>query len=129
MTTMGKMNGAGSGSDDDQKQSYPGGAKASKNKVEKSGSDASAFPHGGSTHMITGTSAAPQQPGQSASQKSGGGKFAAGGSGHMFGDQKATPAPAGQSSHGTSGGDDKFSVKGGSTKMFGPQTAGPAKPA
>lgn len=83
----------------------------------------------GKGHMIQGTSAAPQQPGQSASQKSGGGKFAAGGKGHMFTDEKASPAAAGQSGHNSSGGDDKFSVKGGTTKMFGPQCADPAKPA
>lgn len=96
-------------------------------KVEKS-SNSGFGVSAGKGHMIQGTSAAPQVAGQSASQKSGGGKFPVGGKGHMFTDEKASPAKAGQSGHNSSGGDDKFSVKGGSTKMFGPQTAAPAKP-
>lgn len=80
---------------------------------------------GGSTHMITGTSAGPQQPGQSASQKSGGGKFAVGGSSKMFGEGHAAVQTPGQSASSNSGGNE-WGVKGGSGHMVGPQSAGPA---
>jgi hypothetical protein len=81
---------------------------------------------GGSTHMITGTSAGVQQPGQSASQKSGGGKFAVGGNGKMFHDGNGAKNQVPGQSTSEFGGDNNWGVKGGSGKMFGPQTAGTA---
>lgn len=47
---------------------------------------------GGSGHMLSGSTAGPQKPGQSASMGRGGGKFPKGGSTHMSGKNTAKPA-------------------------------------
>lgn len=118
---------------DTQRQSYPGKGKMGPDgNKEKSSKGGFSLNTGSKNHMIQGTSAAPQVPGQSASQKSGGGKFAAGGNGKMFhGGSAANPAepgtsdPTTQDADGGKGG--KFAA-GGKTHMFGPQCAEPAKP-
>jgi hypothetical protein len=131
---MAKFEGAGTESTQTNPQSYPGkgkmGPDGNKEKSSKGGFGVDA---GNKNHMIQGTSAAPQVAGQSASQKSGGGKFAGGGSGHMFHDgNAANPAEPGTSDPTTADADagkgGKFAA-GGKTHMFGPQSAAPAKPA
>lgn len=120
----------GHGSDDAQRQSYPGkgnpGAKG-KEKSDKAGD----FAKGGSTHMITGTSAGPQKPGQSASEGRSSDKIASGGNGHMFGKQYANPQEPGCSGHDTKSGN-SWGVEGGKgphNHMFGRTGSTPAKPA
>jgi len=141
MLGKGPMLGAGSGSDDmegkKQRQSYPGkgkmGPDGNKEKSEKapSGAKSFSFLEGGGNKMIQNTSATPQEPGQSASQKGSGAKgFAAGGSGKMYHEgNAANPAEPGTSDPTTADkrGDSKF-AEGGKTKMFGPQTASAAVP-
>lgn len=119
-----------SGSDDSQKQSYPGkgkmGPDGNKEKSSKGGFGVS----GGKNHMLTGMTASPQEPGQSASPLKGGGKWASGGSTHMFSEQEAGPQEPGVSGHSVSGGEQKFAQggKGKDNHMFGYTGSKPAQP-
>lgn len=129
---MAKMstNSAGSGSDDKQSQTYPGKGNMGTdgNKEKKSSSSGFGMQGGKSNHMLTGMTAAPQQPGQTASQTKGGGKYIEGGKTHMFGLQEAGPQEPGVTGHSVSGGEQKY-AQGGKTHMFGYTGSKTATPA
>jgi len=120
------------GSDSPQSQSYSGkgkmGPDGNKEKSSKSGD----FLKGGSHHMLTGMTAGPQTPGQSASQGGSGNKFKLDTRGNKdVPPQKAGPQQPGCSGHDVSGDGGKFASggKGVHNKMFGYSPSKTATPA
>ena len=120
----------GHGADDAQKQSYPGSSNpgaVGKEKSDKSGD----FAKGGSTHMFTGMSSGPQDPGQSASMGRSGDKFALDTKNNKDVGPQNAPQDPGVSGHRTTSGN-KWGVEGGKgphNHMFGRTGSQVAKPA
>jgi hypothetical protein len=123
---------AASGSDSAQSQSYPGKGNMGVGGKEKSSKSSGFGVKGGvGNHMLSGMTAGPQVPGQSASEGKGGGKYATGGSSSDVPRQFANSQEAGVAGHATGSSDQKFAVggKGPDNHMFGKTGSQPAKPA
>lgn len=102
-----------------------------KSKVEST-SGGFGMQGGKSNHMLTGMTAGPQTPGQTAQEGKSSAKYASGGSSnHMFGKQIAGTQMPGGTAHDVSGKDEKYVCggKGPNNHMFGKQSAKPATPA
>jgi hypothetical protein len=120
-----------SGSDSPQSQTYLGKGKMTGGKETSLKSTGFGVKGGTGNHMLTGMVAAPQVPGQSASQMKGGGKFITGGSTADVGRQFANPQEPGVAGHATSTADQKFAAggKGADNHMFGYTGSQAARPA
>lgn len=101
----------------------------SKNSKVESSKNTGFGMKGGSHHMVGKQSAGPQKPGQSAQEGKSSAKYASGGNNHMVGQKPVGSQAPGVSAVDGRGGDNKFEIKGGTTKMVGNRGSQTAKPA